>query len=490
MLRNLSFLPQIILKETVHRKYQLLVSIIAISLATVIAVEKWPYQYQAQAIVSVNDEVADSESVSQEFLVNFAREAVQPNIKQNSKLPLFAYVDDVSNSSVQISAVDLNALRVKVISANAGNSVSTARDLGNQLSQAFFDAAYSNKASEYEFYKLQASDFRAQLQQAERNLKEFKQENLGYFENGDQQVNQKILLLTQQITDLQSESKAIQDRLIDVRNDLAPNSEFRNNLKLSPQPLSKEELLVQQQLDATESNLNTLRLTYLDTYPSVIQLKKEYEALQLELELVRNRGLENLDSHPEMVLKYEREQALRAQNGEVELTLLQLQKNLEAEVRRIKEISEADIQLKEITRNYQVKLTEYQSLLRSSEQSAIAVQQLQNRRNVDFSVVSSSEDNVKIIGVKNTYIYAAGLILVLTIVVTFCIAIPVFDNKIRLPDQIWPVGLPVMTNLSVHSQSSSIRALSVSFNALIYLMMLAVILWLMSSLWLSSGGQI
>lgn len=133
----------------------------------------------------------------------------------------------------------------------------------------------SGSQEAYSFIQKQVDEYKQKLDEINRKINEFKAENLEIQVDSTGGINSRIAQLNEEIrrTALElKEAGILRESLIE-------------QLGIESQKSSAEEVVNSQQarLEELESQLNTLRLTYTDTYPDIVQLKEQIRSLKKKL---------------------------------------------------------------------------------------------------------------------------------------------------------------------------------------------------------------
>src|SRR6266699_481457 len=133
-----------------------------------------------------------------------------------------------------------------------------------------------------------------------------------------------------------------------------------------------------------QAKLDTLRLTFYDTYPDIVQLKNQIQDLRAEAGVQRERRekakpSERLDPD-ETVVNNPVYQQLRRELSQNQLTIdalksriAEAQRLLREEANRSKDLNGGDARLAELTRDYQINRDIYQDLLRRRERARVSM---------------------------------------------------------------------------------------------------------------------
>ncbi|MCG8313623.1 MAG: hypothetical protein MI976_10435 [Pseudomonadales bacterium] len=277
-----------------------------------------------------------------------------------------------------------NDLRGKLRIAGSGpgfikiSSRSKKRDevfnIVTKAAELFIKDASETKRNEsreaFLFIDKQVKGYKDQLVVAEEKLKQFKEQNM---DGSLESVNERILNLKDTIADIELSLDEANIRVRSLRQQLADENQF-----VTRQVRTDE---YQERLRDAQSRLATLRLSYTETYPDIIVLKEQIDALQKNIvENQQDSSAPTGSSSTEINSENPVYQNLRENLSDAEVDVQTLNRRLnitnqrlETEFDRLKNIAAKDAQLAELVRDYDVTKNIYETMLDRKEKARLSM---------------------------------------------------------------------------------------------------------------------
>ncbi len=299
----------------------------------------------------------------------------------------------------------------------------------------------------YNFIDAQVNEYHAKLRTAEEGLREYRSENMDALPESAAQVVARATTLRREIETLQLETSELRVRERTLVEELSGERAVTN--------VRAEESAYRARLSALQQELDTLRLSYHDTYPDIVRVKTQIENLQKQMasgaEMVvlespsnRNNGNPERNINP----LYER---LR---GELSTTRTEIQAKqariesmqtlLADQIDRSRRIADSEVELAELTRDYEVNRDIYQDLLRRRERAHVSMNLDSEQQGVTMKVQEPPAVPATPTGIRFFHIVAAGLGLVLTIPIVLSAMIVQLDPRIRMKQRLEALNLNVL----------------------------------------------
>ena len=236
------------------------------------------------------------------------------------------------------------------------------------------------------FISEQLEEAKQKLDEQDAKLADFKRRHIGLLPEEDQRnlgllgsLNSELDATTQAMTRTQQD-KSFNETLL---------SQQEASWKASQKGENPESL--EDQLRARQEQLTILRSRYTEAHPDVVKLKSEIEDLKKKIEDAPNSG-----DAPKSAKSTEPPslQQLRVKIQQAEATyddLVKRQARIQDQIKVIEGHIEAspmiELQLKELTRNYQTAQDFYNDLLRKSETTVMSGQLVSQQEGEHFSVL-------------------------------------------------------------------------------------------------------
>ncbi|HSB97128.1 MAG TPA: XrtA system polysaccharide chain length determinant [Spongiibacteraceae bacterium] len=356
--------------------------------ALVIAGLVWPKHYEASAIVFADDqniikpllagqaEVTRPEQVDQLTVV---RQRISSNQILEQVLLDAKMVDDVSDKykiqplirSLQGGIVVNDAGRNHYKIAYRSKDAATAYLLASTLTDVFIRDSARTKRQEsgeaFTFIDAQVKTYKEQLQGAEEKLKNFKSQNP---EGSEDTISKRISDLRGNIEALSLDLQVARTRRDELRQQLTHESAFIAQ--------SYRASVYRDSLTQAQAKLDTLRLSYQETYPDIVALKQQIQDLQHSITQAENQpasggSASNSASNPVyQKLKTDLSDA-EVSVRTLELRVASNQRLLEDSLSHSRQGAEYQAQLAELTRDYNVTRQIYESMLERKEKARLSM---------------------------------------------------------------------------------------------------------------------
>lgn len=226
----------------------------------------------------------------------------------------------------------------------------------------------STVGQNYEFVKTEMESYRKKLEEAEAQLKEFKQEHLSDLPNTmnvslSQLANDKSELLSCELEmkGLTARVKYIQDRLKSMDELVVSEIKSETNPMLA---------VLNQRIVEMEIELTRLRTNYTELHPRVVELKGQLEDLKKQRSELQD---ETVGSKTSMRNPVYQQLVQDKQNAQVQIEVLKsrmanLNKRIEEYEESVKSMPEQEQELLTLKRNYEVTANIYNMFLQKFEE--------------------------------------------------------------------------------------------------------------------------
>ncbi len=206
-----------------------------------------------------------------------------------------------------------------------------------------------------------------------------------------------------------------------------------------------------------QSKLDTLRLSYQDTYPDIVQVKQQIQDLTDGMNAQRARREQAKRSghseSDEAIVNNPIYQQLRRERSQNQATIdaltariEELQRQLQEEVGRGKRMHTGDARLAELTRDYQINRDIYQDLLRRRENARVSMNMDSDHQGLTFKIQEPATLPQALVGPRFLYFVVGGMLLGVLIPLGLLYARLQFDPRIRIGSAIAVAHkLPIVT---------------------------------------------
>lgn len=348
----------------------------------------------------------------------------------------------------------------------------------------FIDESVKDKRREseaaYQFIANQANEYHEKLKKSEESLKEFRSANLGASPDSAGTVSARILELQRSIEQTQLEKTEIEIQMQNIEDQLSGEAEVSAHLT--------EEGQLQKRISALQGQLDTLRMTYLDSYPDIIILKDQIVALKVQMEQVREQDKKEIANAGNLNPLF---QELRSQYSQYSTQLAALKTRLKAtknllkdEKSRAVQINTVDAVLAQLTRDYDVNKNLYQQLLRQRETARVSMNIDIANQGLTLKVQEYPHVPVRPVGIRLMHFAIIGLIFGLLAPFGLAYVLVMFDGKARSKQDCMQVcEAPVIGSITTYKTAASLQynviwASIIGFTAVAVMAVYGYVLWL------------
>ncbi|MCW8855321.1 MAG: hypothetical protein OQK72_11505 [Gammaproteobacteria bacterium] len=467
-------LISILIRECHSRRNTIFLFFVVISLASLALGTIWPKKYTAFAIIHV-----DNTNILQPLMrgaaeatqsidhVSNAREIIFGERIMDQVLEDAGWLDtdpsDIEQEKIkneikdriEINEVGENLLKVEYLDEDSLRAFITTKRLVELFIKEGEKSKVEESQSAYNFIEKQVNEYLQKLTKVEEELREFRSGNPNARPGLEAEVSNRISRLQQNIeeTDLLLREASIRkDSLVEQL-----SGEAAITISQTTENQYRKRIL------ESQGQLEILRLDYKETYPDIVRLKHQIEELkQALISETRNReeaqkksretGKVYLDEAVTLNPFY---QELRSNlsGTETEIATLktridELNKMLETEYDRAKNIYGGEATLTKLTRNYQVNQEIYQDLLRRLENARVSKNLDEEQQGLTFKVQEPAKIPLLPTGLRFLHFALGGLVLGLVIPVGIIYFMLQLDPRIRFSQVIsTELGLPLLAEI-------------------------------------------
>ncbi|MDX1634893.1 MAG: GNVR domain-containing protein [Marinobacter sp.] len=463
----LSQLPQEVLREVRSHKWLAFFLFVVISFAVLAAGFLWPYKYESQVIIFVDDsniitplmegsavttKISERTSVAKETLWKrsvMERVATDPaifgagagNIEEDELISRVAYLR--SNMGVRPRGESYFAITYK------SESPLEAFRVAQKLGQLFIEESNQRKRAEsrsaYDFIDKQVKSYERQLAEVEGRLKDFLSKNV---DGTEAEANSRMANLRGQIELARLEKQELETRARSLQDQLESVSPTLSQGGRSPDAY-------QQRIQAMEQQLDNLRLQYHDTYPDIVILKEQLAELRKQRDAALASGAESAAPVGDQTLVNPLYQDLRgklvttrADIETIETRIRSLERLLADQAERMERIQANKAEYSELTRDMEVNKQIYDDLLKRREKARVSMHLDIEGQGLNFEISETAQYPRTPSGPKFELFAAAGILLGLAAPFGAVAGLLQIDPRVRARQQLEEgIGLPVLVQL-------------------------------------------
>ncbi|HYS70735.1 MAG TPA: XrtA system polysaccharide chain length determinant [Gemmatimonadaceae bacterium] len=228
----------------------------------------------------------------------------------------------------------------------------------------------------FEFIDKQAQEYQQKLTIAEGELRQLRASNTSARPGGEVELSARLIALNTRIENTTLELREAEMKRASLERQVSGEAQVT--------VLATRDGEFRARIAELQAKLDTLRLTFYDTYPDIVQLKNQIKDLRTEAGAQRERREKASPSErtdpDETVVNNPVYQQLRKELSQNQLTIdalksriAEAQRLLQEEANRSKDPNGGDARLAELTRDYQINRDIYQDLLRRRERARVSM---------------------------------------------------------------------------------------------------------------------
>ena len=314
----------------------------------------------------------------------------------------------------------------------------TTRDIAELFIQASTEEEIAESQSAFDFIDQQVREYEAKLEESEANLEEFRRNNDSVRAGAEMRIRGNIDVFRDTISQIDQEVREAQIRKGLIESQLSGEAESAAIVSRADQYRIR--------IGELETELDALRLNYHDTYPDIIRLKDQIanlRALASREENKRNRSRAQTTSAggvyiDESVASSPIAQSLKAElyNVSTEIATLQLRRGevqrrlLEAQT-EVQLIPDAENQLLDLTRDYDVNKEIYNDLLKRREIARVSVNVDREEQGMTLRISEPAFIPTQATGPRLLHFLIGGLIAGLVLPFAALFALQQIDGRVR-----------------------------------------------------------
>ncbi len=376
----------------------------------------------------------------------------------NDKTPP-ALRESISNEvqrNTTVSRAGANNLLIRI--EYASNDPEQSYVVAKKFSETFIELSTKDKQREaveaYNSIDGQVKEYQQRLVDAENRLKDLRSGNINATPGNETEVASRISQLKQRIEQAHLELSEAEIRKKSLEDQLSGEVESA--------VLMTRENQYRTRIGELQSELDTLRLNYLETYPDIVRIKHQIEDLRDAItkekqraELAKVSGKKNPARLDERVTTSQLYQQLKTDLSQTKTTIATLhsrindnQELLNKELQRAKRIANVEAQLAELTRDYNINKTTYQDLSQRRENARVSLNLTMEKQGPSLRIQEPARIPLNPTGPQFLHIEIAALLLGILIPIGLIYSMISFNYKIYSEDVITErFKLNVLANL-------------------------------------------
>jgi len=355
-------------------------------------------------------------------------------------------IEEIKKRTI-ISTVGKNILRIEYRDVEPERAFRVTEKFAELYMQESIAAKAAESKAAFDFIEKQTQDYQDKLTRTEEELKELRSATLDVSASKEGDVITRVNDLRKRVEATQQELREAEVVEASLERQASGEAETTTeNLREGQYRTRIAEL---------ESKLDTLRLSYHDTHPDIIQVKQQIQALtdSINSERTRREQTKRSGRRDESVVANPVYQQLRREQSQnqsqieaLTARLADLQRQLQDEISRGKRMHSGDARLAELTRDYQTNRDIYQDLLRRRENARVSMNMDREHQGLTFKIQEPATLPLAPTGFRFLHFVLGGILLGVLIPLGLLLARLQFDPRIRMGSEIAAAyNLPIVT---------------------------------------------
>ncbi len=449
---------KILVNEAFHYRKAMVAAFIAVVFALLLVGLAWPKAYTASTSILVEDKrviqplmAGAAVATDVQDRGRLAREVIYGRKIMNQILETGGWLKKNPSLTEQDKLIDRLIKRTAI--TNIGRDIikieykdddaDRTYQITQKLAELFISESLGAKAAEsqsaYDFINKQADEYHEKLVKAEDQLKEFRSANLDARPGSDADVSTRLNQLQQRIEQSTQDMREADVKRVALEKQLSGEAEVATALSREGQFRSR--------IAELQARLETLQLSYHDTYPDIVQLKHQIEDLNQAIAEDQQRRAEAKAAGRvivnDSVINNPMYQQLKHDLSQTKITIEMLnariaeaRRELAEELERGKRVHGGEATLAELTRDYTVNRDIYQDLLRRRENARVSMNLDKDKQGLTIKVQEPAVFPREPNGLRFLHFIIGGLVLGVAFPLGLLYAKLYLDPRIRLGSMI------------------------------------------------------
>lgn len=456
-------LIRFVIDETIRHRVFVVIGFVSITLAALYVGSNWRNIYTSSTSIYVEEQnilgplmqgaavqtgVADRSTIAREII--YGRQIL---LKVLNELG----IDETKTSPAEIERLMDDIKRRTTVSGRPNLIMIEYRDtvpetayaVTKNMADLFIAQSLADKAREsqaaFEFIDQQAQEYKEKLQKSEEDLKRFKSQNMEILPGMVGDVGRRNIELNTRLEQLSQELREARIRRASLARQLSGEAATASSFSRTEQYKAR--------IAELQSQLDTLRLSYHETYPDIIHLKAQIQDLRAIIAREGDRAPgageplvdERVVTNP---LYQELQRGLYESNILIETLQArynQTQAALDEQMRTGQRVEEYEAELAELTRDYEVNREIYADLTRRRESARVSMNLDLEQKGLTMRIDEPAYLPHKPSGPQFIHFVIGGPLLGLLIPIGTVVVIRKLDPRIRSEDRIAnELGLPIL----------------------------------------------
>ena len=363
-----------------------------------------------------------------------------------------------------ITVVGKDIIKIEYKDDDAQRAFTTTKKFADLFISESLGAKIDESKAAFDFIDKQTQEYHDKLLRAEEQLKEFRSANLDARPGTDADISSRLNTLQTKIEQSSQDLKEAEVKKFSLEKQLSGEAEVATTLSREGQFRSR--------IAELQSRLETLRLSYHDNYPDVIQVKHQIVDLSQAITEERQRrdaakasGKVIID---EGVINNPMYQQLKQELSQTRVNIEMLsarigeaKRQLQQELERGRRVHGGEATLAELTRDYQVNRDIYQDLLRRRENARVSMNLDKERQGLSIKIQEPATLPLSPSGLRFLHFVVGGLVLGVLLPLIMLYSLHQVDPRLRIGSLISEKHkiplLAVVPHLSAPAETQAVR---------------------------------
>lgn len=405
---------------------------VAVNIAALVLGLIWPKGYSSSTTILVDDkkiiqplmqgaavatEVADRARLAREVI--FGRKIMDQVLKDAGWAADRLTPQEVGEviekirKRTSITTIGKDIIKLEYRDDDAERAFKTTKKLAELFISESLGAKAAESQAAFDFIDKQTQEYHDKLLKAEEQLKEFRTANLDARPGSDVDISTRLSTLQTRIEQSAQDLKEAEVKKASLEKQLSGEAEVANVLSREGQYRTR--------IAELQSQLDTLRLSYLETYPDIVRFKHQIEDLNEAIaedrkarSAAKATGRVTVD---DSVVNNPMYQQLRRDLSQAQITVDTLnarineaKRQLQQELERGKRVHGGEATMSELTRDYQVNRDIYQDLSKRRENARVSMNLDTERQGLSFKIQEPALLPLEPTGLRFIHFVVGGLL--------------------------------------------------------------------------------
>lgn len=425
---------RLVLNEALRHRRLVVGIFVAINLVTLAAAVAWPRGYMVFTTILVSDRniiqplmqgAAATTTVTDRARI--AREIINGRKVMNQVIEAAGWagpttpeserdkIIDRLNRRIAITNAGNNLIKIEYRDADPERTYRTTQTLADVFIKESVEAKAAESQAAFDFIDQQTQQYHEKLMKMEEKLKDFQIANIDVRPGSEGDVNSRMSALQTRIEQSQQDLKEAETKKRSLERQLSGEVETATAMTREGQ--------YRQRLAELQSQLQQLRMTFLDTYPDVIRVRHQIDDLNEAIAAEHQRRARNpaggaIASDDSIITTNPMYQQLKHDLSQTQVQIDMLNARIAEARQQLRDVADqskrihgGEATIAELTRDYQVNRDIYQDLLKRRESARVSMNMDRENQGLTFKVQEPAAFPMQPSGLRFGHFIAIGLIL-------------------------------------------------------------------------------